>query len=58
MDTGLQLSQGSLLLDSCMSEEEEVKLILFLDSLQHLLAKFKAEFLAPERYFLFIILNT
>lgn len=58
MDTGLQLSQGSFLLGSCMSEEEEVKLILFLDSLQRLLAKFKAEFLAPERYSLFIILNT
>ena len=58
MDTGLQLSQGSFLLGSYMSKKEEVKLILFLDSLKHLTAKLKAEGLAPERCSLFIILNT
>lgn len=58
MNTGLQLSQGSFLLDSCMSKKKGVKLILFPDSLQHLLAKFKVECLAPERYSLFITPNT
>lgn len=44
MDTGLQLSQGSLLLDSCISKKGGSET----DSLQHLLAKFKAECLDPE----------
>lgn len=58
MDAGLQVPQGSYLLSPCMSKKEEVKPILFHDSLQHLIAKFKAEYLAPERCSLSIILNT
>lgn len=53
---GSSCIKKSSLLSSCVLEKKKVKLILSCDSLQHLMAKFKAEYLAPERCPLFIIL--